>query len=578
MAVIGIDLGTTNSLVVAFQNGKEVLIPNTMNEYLTPSVVSLNENNEFIVGKAARERLISHPKHTASLFKRKMGTKDKIILGKNIYTPEELSAIVVKQLVEDAKNYLNEEIEEIVISVPAYFDSKQRYATKKIGELLGIKVERLINEPSAASVVCHNGDDFETFVVFDFGGGTLDVSVVDCFDNVVGVCSIAGDNNLGGSDFDKIIALDFCEEHNINFSELPIFKQESLLRIAEKVKLELQENEEVLMSAIWNEQEYKSIYTQERLYEQSNVIFSKIRKIIGKAVRDSGFSGEELDSLILVGGSSNMTIIQKYLKDLLNIPVLYTGDVDTLVARGLGKYIGIKQRDETIKDLVVSDVCPFSLSTATSNITDANNPYASVIIAKNTTLPCSKESSFSTSQLGQTKIKVGVYQGESIYANENLLLGESEIKIPKNLKDYERIIVTYSYDINSMLYVEVYILSNKQKYTFCVGEGLELESTQNIKTLNAIKEVSIKINKEPELELLRARIKRIAMEMDKNTVQYFQNFIDIMEKNFNDNVNSIRKRIEMIEKYNNALDQFEQELNVDNLDIFQKEDADEWLS
>lgn len=579
MAVIGIDLGTTNSLVVAYRDGKEVMIPNAMNEYLTPSVVSLDDNGDLIVGRMAKERLITHPHHTASLFKRMMGTKAKVKLGNKLFSPEELSAMVVKQLVADAEAYLNEKVEEIVISVPAYFNSKERSATKKVGDLLGIKVERLINEPSAASVACHSSDDFETFIVFDFGGGTLDVSVVDCFDNVVGVCSIAGDNHLGGSDFDKAIALDFCKEHEIDFNNLSISKQESILRLAEKTKIELQEQSEVEMTVIVNEQEYHSIYTSQRLLDSTEPIFIKIKKIIGKAVRESGFSASELDSLILVGGSSYMPIIQNFLNELLNVPVSYTGEVDTLVARGLGKYIGIKQRDDSIKDLVVTDVCPFSLSVNTINKVDLGNDYASVIIPKNTTLPCSEQRPYIVTNLGQEIVNIGIYQGESIYAKENILLGKTEIIIPKNMEAHETFNITFSYDINSILFVEVLIHSTSQQHIFSVGDGEHLESTSATETLKSIKEISLKINKEPEWELLRERVKRIAIEMDADTSERFKRVIESMEEDMKRHINSIRKRIETIQKYNDLFDQYEKDMDIDNLDIFQKDnDQEGWLS
>ena len=580
MAVIGIDLGTTNSLVVVYREGREILIPNGMNEYLTPSVVSLDENGELIVGRMAKERLVTHPHQSASLFKRVMGTNAKIPLGDKVFSPEELSAMVVKQLVVDAETYLNEKVEEIVISVPAYFNSRERRATKKIGELLGIKVERLINEPSAASVACHKNDDFETFVIFDFGGGTLDVSVVDCFDNVVGVCSIAGDNHLGGSDFDKAIALSFCEEHKIEFFTLTASKQESILRIAEKIKIDLQEKTEVSMSVILNNQEYRSIFTKKRLLGCTESIFHRMKYIIGRAVRESGFAADEVDALILVGGSSYMPIIQEFLKDLLKIPVSYTGDVDTLVARGLAKYIGVKQRDSSIRDLVVTDVCPFSLSINTQNKGNPENDYASVIIPKNTTLPCSEKQPFSVSRLGQERVKIGVYQGEAIYVKENLLLGKTEVKVPKNMKEHEGFNVTFSYDINSILYVEVELMSTAEKHLFSIGEGSQLELTSTTATLESIKEIALKISKEPELELLQERASRIAAEMGAINAERFKVVIEVMDMEMKECRNSVRRKIEAIEKYNHLFNQYEREMDINHLDIFKKDDDDQngWLS
>ena len=230
MAIIGIDLGTTNSLVSVFENGKSVLIPNEYNEYLTPSVVNVSDNTVY-VGRAAKEKMITEPQNTARQFKRDMGSDTIFHLGKKKYRAEELSALVLRKLKEDAERYLGETVEEAVVSVPAYFNDKQRYATKKAGELAGMKVERLVNEPSAAALLSklnHLNED-GNFLIFDFGGGTLDVSLVECFHNVVNVLAISGDNRLGGCDFDMVIAEYFCEQNKLEFSKLKKAMQSSLL-------------------------------------------------------------------------------------------------------------------------------------------------------------------------------------------------------------------------------------------------------------------------------------------------------------------------------------------------------------
>ena len=216
--IIGIDLGTTNSLAAVWEEGKSCLIPNSFGEYLTPSVVSLEEEGIVYVGKTAKERLISHPDRSVSLFKRFMGTDKTYKIGGKKYHPEELSAFVLRRLKEDAERYLGEPIEEAVISVPAYFNDMARKATKNAGELAGLKVERIINEPSAAALACRGQaqEEDETFLVFDFGGGTLDVSLVDCFDNIIEIIAVSGDNRLGGSDFDEEIARQFCKENDLD--------------------------------------------------------------------------------------------------------------------------------------------------------------------------------------------------------------------------------------------------------------------------------------------------------------------------------------------------------------------------
>ena len=219
MAIIGIDLGTTNSLATVWRNGSCELIPNAAGAFLTPSAVSVDEDGTILVGRAARDRLISHPDHTAARFKRHMGTDKVFCLGGRTFTPEELSAMVLRSLKEDAEAYLGEEVTEAVISVPAYFAEPQRSATKRAGQLAGLKVERLVNEPTAAALSAHiaEGDQDKVCMVFDFGGGTLDISLVERFESVVSVTAVSGDNNLGGSDFDRMIAKSFCAETGIHF-------------------------------------------------------------------------------------------------------------------------------------------------------------------------------------------------------------------------------------------------------------------------------------------------------------------------------------------------------------------------
>ena len=250
MAIIGIDLGTTNSLAAVWRNGVCELIPNAAGEYLTPSVVSVDEDGSILVGQAARERLISHPERTAARFKRHMGTDKTFRLGGRAFTPEELSALVLRRLREDAEYYLGEAVTEAVVSVPAYFAEAQRAATKRAGALAGLKVERLVNEPSAAAVSGSMGREEadQVCLVFDLGGGTLDVSLVERFENVVSVTAVSGDNQLGGADFDQAIARAFCTETGLSFDHLPPGRQELLIRQAEACKIALTTQEPVVMA------------------------------------------------------------------------------------------------------------------------------------------------------------------------------------------------------------------------------------------------------------------------------------------------------------------------------------------
>ena len=574
MTILGVDLGTTNSLVVVYKEGKPVLIPNAYGEYVTPSAVSILDG-KIVVGKLAKERLITHPECSASLFKRNMGSDVTYTLDKKEYDSATLSSFVVKQMIEDAQNYLHEEISEVVISVPAYFNARQRQDTKRIGELLGIKVERLINEPSAAAIACHMDDEYETFVVFDFGGGTLDVSVVDCFENVISITAISGNNHLGGTDFDRAMAEYFCLKNGLNFNVLDLSFQQSIIRACEQAKIKLSRQSVVEVSLVHLNKNYNCIFDENVLFNTTHSLLESCKNVIGKAVKDSGFSASELDSLILVGGSSKMPVLQHYLSDALNIPVLKEENMDSLVALGLGKYIGIKQRDENIKDVVVTDICPFSLSTSTYNEQNPDLELSTVLIPKNSVLPTSKKMTLRTVHKGQTKVNISVFQGQAMYAKENLFLGQAFIHVPRNMRDYESFDLIYSYDINSMLYVEAIVHSTKEHYIFRVSKGDVLEKVDASIRLDSIKEVSLALYQNNEVDALLARIERIYQEVDEETQDYLMRLHAEFTKDMETLINNIQKRKRLIQQVSSILDQIEACQDVERLDIFSQEEDEE---
>ena len=574
MTILGVDLGTTNSLAVVYKEGKPVRIPNAYGEYVTASAVSILDG-KIVVGKLAKERLITHPECSASLFKRNMGSDVTYTLDKKEYDSATLSSFVVKQLIEDAQNYLHEEISEVVISVPAYFNARQRQDTKRIGELLGIKVERLINEPSAAAIACHMDDEYETFVVFDFGGGTLDVSVVDCFENVISINAISGNNHLGGTDFDRAMTEYFCFKNGLNYNVLDSSFQQSILRACEQAKIRLSTQSVVEVSLVHLNKNYNCIFDENVLFNITHSLLESCKNVIGKAVKDSGFSASELDSLILVGGSSKMPVLQHYLSDALNIPVLKEEHMDSLVVLGLGKYIGIKQRDENIKDVVVTDICPFSLSTSTYNEQNPDLELSTVLIPKNSVLPTSKKMTLRTVHKGQTKVNISVFQGQAMYAKENLFLGQAFIHVPRNMHDYESFDLIYSYDINSMLYVEAVVHSTKEHYIFRVSKGDVLEKVDASVRLDSIKEVSLGLYQNNEVDALLARIERIYREVDEETQDYLMKLHTEFTKDMESLINNIQKRKRLINQVSRILDQIEESQNVDSLDIFSQEEDEE---
>ena len=574
MTILGVDLGTTNSLAVVYKEGKPIRIPNAYGEYVTASAVSILDG-KIVVGKLAKERLITHPECSASLFKRNMGSDVTYTLDRKEYDSATLSSFVVKQLIEDAQNYLHEEISEVVISVPAYFNARQRQDTKRIGELLGIKVKRLINEPSAAAIACHMDDEYETFVVFDFGGGTLDVSVVDCFENVISINAISGNNHLGGTDFDRAMAEYFCLKNELNYNVLDSSFQQSILRACEQAKIKLSTQNVVEISLTHSSINYRCVFDENVLFNITHSLLESCKNVIGKAVKDSGFSASELDSLILVGGSSKMPVLQHYLSDALNIPVLKEEHMDSLVVLGLGKYIGIKQRDENIKDVVVTDICPFSLSTSTYNEQNPDLELSTVLIPKNSVLPTSKKMTLRTVHKGQTKVNISVFQGQAMYAKENLFLGQAFIHVPRNMHDYESFDLIYSYDINSMLYVEAVVHSTKEHYIFRVSKGDVLEKVDASVRLDSIKEVSLGLYQNNEVDALLARIERIYREVDEETQDYLMKLHTEFTKDMESLINNIQKRKRLINQVSRILDQIEESQNIDQLDIFSQEEDEE---
>lgn len=513
MAIIGIDLGTTNSLACICQDGKAVLIPNSLGENLTPSVVSIDENGEICVGAVAKERLISHPEATAASFKRYMGTNKVFTLFGKDFTPQELSSFVLRQLKEDAERYLGEEVTEAVISVPAYFNDNQRYATKEAGRLAGIHVERLVNEPSAAALTASrfSGEEEGSYLVFDFGGGTLDVSVVDYFDNVIEIVAVSGDNRLGGDDFDEVIARSFCAHHQMDYDSLERQKKATLLRLSEKCKQELTRQDETEL--VWEAEEKRMPLNNLLLAGLSQNLFDRISQVIDTALRDSARSLEEIDEIVLVGGSSKMPVISLYLQTQLKRKPSMVSSPDEVVAMGAGIYAGIKERKQDIKDLVLTDICPFTLGTNVVNYMDDDNPIMSAVIERNSVLPCSRIGRYTNACDNQRHIEIGIYQGEAFYCKDNLKLGAVEMEIQPVKKGMTRLEVRFTYDINGILEVEVRDLttpgSEHRERKVLVSENLRLSEEELERRLEELRTYKLMPRGGIRVKMVMARGERL---------------------------------------------------------------------
>ena len=457
--IIGIDLGTTNSLVAFWRDGVPCVIPNSLGNKLTPSVVSVDDDGQILVGQPAKERLLTHPHLTAASFKRRMGTSERYGLGKHSFRPEELTSLVLRALKEDAEHFLGEPVEEAVISVPAYFNATQRKATEIAGELAGFRVERLVNEPTAAALAygLHLKGQEQQFLVLDLGGGTFDVTVLELFDGIMEVRATAGDNFLGGEDFSNLIETAFLTEHKISPDSLDDKCKSQLRRQAEKAKIVLGDNEETTMSLDLGTGAQELALTRAQFEILAKPLLQRMIAPIERALRDSSINPRELDKVILVGGATRMPLIRKLVTKLFKRFPEYTLSPDEAIVMGAAVQAGLKARNEDLKEVVLTDVAPYTLGIEVSqehHDGSRRKGIFSPIIERNTIVPASRIERYVTLTDDQTEMRISVYQGESRLVANNIFLGECTVPVPKTKAGEESVDVRFTYDINGLLEVE----------------------------------------------------------------------------------------------------------------------------
>lgn len=462
--IVGIDLGTTNSLIAYFTAEGPQIIPNRLGKNLTPSVVSVDGEGNVYVGETARERMSLYPDSVAQTFKRSMGTEREYILSGRHFKPEELSSMVLRALKEDAEAFLGEEVTEAVISVPAYFDDKRRKATKRAGELAGLKVERMISEPTAAAVAYGLYDKTQDtrFLVFDLGGGTFDVSILELYHNILEVRAVAGDNYLGGEDFTAVMAKLFLQKAGLQLTAMTEKEQVRLYRQAEKAKCAISDNTEVTMTFLYHEETLEQRITYKEYEEACEDLLMKIREPVKKSLADAGLKLGDIDEVLLIGGATRLSVIRDFLIRLFRKFPDTKMNPDETVALGAAVQAAMKERREEVKEVILTDVCSFTLGTEVVVEYEEGkfeDGRFCPIIERNTVIPASHTERLYTVRDNQTSVRVRVLQGESRFARNNLFLGELEIEVPKAPKGQESVDVTYTYDINSLLEVEVTVVS-----------------------------------------------------------------------------------------------------------------------
>lgn len=496
--MIGIDLGTTNSLVACWSEDGSVLIPNSLGENLTPSVVGVDDNGNILVGKAAKERLISKPELTAAFFKRYMGTEKKTWLGDQVFRPEELSALVLRSLKEDAEKHLGEPVNEAVVSVPAYFGDAQRKATKLAGKLAGLTVRRLINEPTAAAIAygLHQNKDFSKFLVLDLGGGTFDVSILEHFSGVMEVHATAGDTFLGGENFTDLLLTAFLAENEMEEALLSTNVKNSLRKLCEQCKHDLGSNDQAFVNTEVSGKPIRWKVTREKFETLAQTLLSRIRIPIERVIRDSSTKVSELDSIILVGGATRMSCIKHLVTRMFAKFPHINLNPDEIVGIGTGIQAGLKQRHKALKEVVLTDICPHSLGIEVTSH-DENRGVISgnflPIIERNTTVPVSKVKTVYTLYDDQESIAVKVYQGESRKTENNSLIGHMDIKIPPAPAGANEIEVRFTYDMNSILEIDVDVLNTQIKKNLTIEEQPGVLTSKEIEAIRN-KLASLKIH------------------------------------------------------------------------------------
>lgn len=515
MAIIGIDLGTTNSLASVWKNGAVCLIPNSLGTFLTPSVVSVDNSGTLWTGAVAKEKMQARPECGAASFKRQMGTNHEFRLGNHILKAPQLSAAILKQLKADAEAYLGETVEEAIISVPAYFNDEQRFAAKQAGQLAGLKVERLINEPSAAALACHfeSGNEDSQFLVIDFGGGTLDVSVVECFEQIIEIQAVSGDNHLGGNDFDHCIAEYFCEQHSLDFESLTPVERIMLLKKSEQCKQELTNGKAAMLNYIYKGNEMGLFLTPEQLVEVSASLFKRLEKVVFHALTDAALTMEDIDQIVLVGGSCKMPAVQQYIKHFLGKEPCLAGQPDEIIALGAGIYAGIKERRSDIRDIILTDICPFTLGIG---IIDRMNPQdlvMSPMIERNSPLPISKSGYYVTTGNLQTEILVRVFQGEAMHCSQNLFLGELKLTVPPAPIGHEGVEIRFTYDINGILEVEAENRQGIKSKQLILNEHIRMDSQELQKKMEELEQLKLPVMEQSANHLILARGERLYAEL-----------------------------------------------------------------
>jgi molecular chaperone HscC len=484
--IVGIDLGTTHSLIGYWTADGAKLVPNALGELLTPSVVGITDDGRVIVGRAALEQLPLAPDSTVAAFKRYMGSARETRLGTHRFRPEELSALVLKSLIADVRAQTGRDPTEAVVSVPAYFSDAQRKATRNAAEIAGVRVERLVNEPTAAALAYglqeQRGE--AKFLVLDLGGGTFDVSILESFDGVMEVHASAGDNFLGGEDFVDVLVETALRDLQIAPATLTPCARASLRARLERIKCQLSSSAEVHTTLAISERQSDWSISENRFETLCAPLLARLRVPIERAMRDSNTRPQELDQIVLVGGASRMPMVSRLVARLFGRLPLRHIHADQTVALGACALAGMKARDVAFREIVMTDVCPYTLGVEISHTDEhkrVHHGLFSPLIERNTIIPTSRVSSYSPMRDFQEVLQLRVFQGESPEVAHNVFLGQLELPLPLKRKDDNPVHVRFTYDVNGLLEVHAHVVATGVEKQLVIEQNPGLLTPQQIR-------------------------------------------------------------------------------------------------